>query len=150
MTPLKLWRASIALQRRGHGRAARLLSRFNTVLYGNSLSPLAAVAEGVWLGHHAFGTVVQDNVTIGRNVTIWHNVSLEAEGPADTRLAIEDDVNIGAGAVIVAEPGTTLRIGRGARVGAGAVVTDDVPSGVTVVAARMRVVEPQAPAVEPG
>ena len=42
---------------------------------------------------------------------------------------IEDGVSIGATAVIVSPLEGTLRIGRGARIGAGAVVTKDVPAG---------------------
>jgi serine O-acetyltransferase len=140
MSPLKLWARSIALQRRGHGRLAGLLSRLNTLLYGNSLSPRASIGSGAWLGHHAFGTVVQDNVAIGSNVTIWHNVSLETGDAPDTRVLIEDDVKIGASAVVAAGPGETLRVGRSARIGAGAVVTEDVPAGATVVAAPTRVI----------
>jgi acetyltransferase-like isoleucine patch superfamily enzyme len=40
-------------------------------------------------------------------------------------VVIEDDCNIGVGAIIL--PGVT--IGRAARIGAGAVVTADVPAG---------------------
>ncbi len=141
MSPLKLWRCSIALQRRGHGRLARLFSRLNTMLYGNSLSPRASIGPGLWLGHHAFGTVVQDNVQIGSEVTIWHNVSLETGDAPDTRVLIEDEVKIGASAVVAAAPGQTLRVGRAARIGAGAVISEDVPDGATVVAAPARVIE---------
>jgi len=141
MSPLKLWRASIALHGRGHQRMARLLQRLNTLMYGNSLSPRATVGPGLWLGHHAFGTVVQENVRIGADVTIWHNVTLEAGGDSASSLTIEDGVKIGASAVIAARPGQALRIGRGARVGAGAVVNEDVPDGATAVAARTRVIE---------
>jgi maltose O-acetyltransferase len=41
---------------------------------------------------------------------------------------VEDEVSIGAGAVIL--PGITIQ--TGATVGAGAVVTKDVPAGATV------------------
>lgn len=148
MSPLRLWRASIVLQRRGLGPLARLLGRVNGLLYGNSLSPRASVGTGLWLGNHAFGTVVQENVAIGDEVTLWHNVTLEAEGGAGTRLEIGDGAKIGASAVIAAAPGQSLRIGSGARVGAGAVVTEDVPDGATVVAARTRLILPGEP--EPG
>jgi len=47
---------------------------------------------------------------------------------------IEDNVVIGPGARIIG----TLRIGRGATIGANAVVTEDVPSHETVVVEKRR------------
>ncbi len=52
-----------------------------------------------------------------------------------SRILIEDDVKIGANAVIIAPRGATVRIGRGARVGAGTVVSRDVPAGAVIVSA---------------
>lgn len=138
MSPARLWLASIALRERGLRPLAEVLRGLNSLLYGNSLSPEVSVGPGLWLGHHAFGLVVQGNVTIGRKVTLWHNASLEAYG--DARLVIEDEAHIGASSVIALAPGQTLRVGRGARIGAGAVVTQDVPPEATVVAARTRLV----------
>ena len=47
---------------------------------------------------------------------------------------IEDDVFVGAGAIIRnGLPGKPLKIGRGATIGMGAVVTKDVPAGTVVV-----------------
>ena len=47
---------------------------------------------------------------------------------------IEDHAYIGTGAIIKqGNPGRPIRIGRGAVVGMGAVVTKDVPAGLTVV-----------------
>jgi hypothetical protein len=45
------------------------------------------------------------------------------------KIIIEDNVDIGAGAIIL--PG--VRIGKGSMVGAGSVVTKDVPPGTIVV-----------------
>jgi acetyltransferase-like isoleucine patch superfamily enzyme len=53
-------------------------------------------------------------------------------------IVVEDGASIGANATIL--PG--VRIGRGAMVGAGAVVTKDVPSNVVVVGNPARLLRP--------
>jgi len=110
----------------------------------------ASVASDVLLGHYGHGIVVSANVEIGARVKIWHNVTLTAgrrtqaeredrpHGPLP-KLIIEDGVRIGANAVVIAPRGKSLRIGRGARIGAGVVVTTDVPPRATVVSAPARV-----------
>jgi serine acetyltransferase len=150
ISPERLWLLSIALQRRGHWILAFSIKQLNTILYHNSLSPGASVSPDILLGHYSHGIVVNSNVEIGRRVKIWHNVTLtagrqarkrghgDAPGP-EARIIIEDGVKIGTNAVIIAPRGGCLRVGRGARVGAGVVVTDDVPAGATVVSPPARV-----------
>lgn len=80
------------------------------------------------------GMRVGNNVFIGSNVTFAndkHPKSLRGENHEwkCQPVIIEDDVSIGANATIL--PG--VRLGQGCVVGAGAVVTKDVPSGLTVV-----------------
>ncbi|MGO9489045.1 MAG: serine O-acetyltransferase [Solirubrobacteraceae bacterium] len=158
LSPERLWLASIALDRRGHWILAFWLKQLNGLLYHNSLSPGASVSPDVHLGHNSLGVVVNANVEIGRGVVIWHNVTLtagrlqrrgRAQGDRDgaapaageaarARIVVEDNVKIGANAVVIAPRGATLRLGRGARVGAGTVVTEDVPAGATIVGAAPR------------
>ncbi|MFC7378164.1 acetyltransferase [Brevundimonas sp. GCM10030266] len=58
---------------------------------------------------------------------------------------IEDDVYVGTGAVLrQGTPGKPLRIGKGAVIGMGAVVTKDVPPGVTVIGNPARPMEPRS------
>ena len=149
ISPEKLWLTSIALQRRGHWMLAFAVKQLNTILYHNSLAPETSVSPDIALGHYSHGVVIARNVEIGRRVKIWHNVTLTAgrharrggsEAPGEaSRIIVEDGVKIGTNAVIIAPRGRTLRIGRGARIGAGAIVTEDVPAGATVVSQPSRV-----------
>jgi len=158
LSPERLWALSRALHRRGHWLLAFWVKQLNTVLYHNSLSPGASVGENVLLGHYSHGVVINSNVEIGNRVKIWHNVTLTAgrlprrggkrvEGPP-ARIVIEDGVKIGTNAVVIAQRGQVLRIGRGARLGAGVVVTQDVPARATVVSPPARVLLRDAPDAE--
>ncbi len=133
LAPERLWHLSHVLYKRSR-RLGLIVKKLNTIIYHNSLPP-TAYGPGVWFGHHGFGTVIHTNVRMGRNVRIWHNVtiSVHATKVSRHRIVIEDDVRIGANSVIIAPRGRSLRIGRGARIGAGALVVADVPAGATVV-----------------
>ena len=171
LSPERLWLLSIALRRRGHWILAFWLKQLNTLLYSNSLGPGASVSPDIYLGHNSIGIVVTSNVVIGRRVVIWQNVTLAAgrpprarrpasatrggdELPADagarparesgSKIIVEDDVMIGANAVLIGPRGGSLHIGRGARIGAGTVVTEDVPAGATVVSQPVRVLPREA------
>jgi UDP-2-acetamido-3-amino-2,3-dideoxy-glucuronate N-acetyltransferase len=75
--------------------------------------------------------VVGNNVFIGPHVVTCNDRHPRVNNPDYLREPpiIEDDVTIGSNATIL--PG--VRLGRGCVVGAGAVVTHDVPPGATVV-----------------
>jgi serine O-acetyltransferase len=133
LAPERLWHLSHVLYKRWRPLGL-LVKKLNTIIYHNSLPP-NAYGPGVWFGHHGFGTVLHTNVKLGRNVRIWHNVTISVHATILSRhqIVIEDDVRIGANSVIIAPKGRSIRIGRGARIGAGALVVADVPAGATVV-----------------
>ena len=100
------------------------------------------IGDGTWIGqrvflHSAGGLIIGRNVGIGPGVTIITSSHREAgravpilHAPLSfAKVVIEDDVDLGVGAIVL--PGIT--VGRGAQVGAGAVVTRDV-AAFTVVA----------------
>lgn len=81
---------------------------------------------------HPIGIVIGDDVVIGKNVKIWQQVTLGSHGKSTQIFdypIIKEDVKIYAGAKIIG--GET--IGKGAIIGANAVVFIDVPPGKTAV-----------------
>jgi hypothetical protein len=74
---------------------------------------------------YPFGIVIDRGSRLGSRVTVMHQVTI-------FEAVIEDNVTIGPGAKIIGP----LRIGRGARIGANAVVTGDVFSHENYVAPR--------------
>ncbi|MER2600492.1 MAG: acyltransferase [Caldilineales bacterium] len=106
-----------------------------TILKGYYKNRLV-IGRGVWIGqqcflHSAGGLTIGDHVGIGpavKIITSYHAEAGRATPILHSRIefapvVIEADSDIGVGAVIL--PGVT--IGRGAQIGAGAVVTADVP-----------------------
>jgi serine O-acetyltransferase len=83
---------------------------------------------------HSTGVVINGSVRGGSNVTIEHQVTIGADRRQSP--IIGNDVFVGAGAKILGE----ISVGDGARVGANAVVVDDVPAHSTVVGIPARVV----------
>lgn len=103
---------------------AKKCSTTGTGLVGN-----CCIMDGpVVLPHGLAGIVIARNVHIGRGVAIFQHVTI-AECDKRKTTIIEDNVSIGAGAVIL----NNVRIGKGAKIGANAVVVRDVPAGATAV-----------------
>ena len=97
------------------------------------------------------GIVIERGVQIGSRVTLMHQTTIGRKEPVgqgqhgSKMPVIEDNVFIGAGAKVLGP----VRIGRGATVGANAVVTRDVPSHCTVVGAN-RILGFEEPGVASG
>jgi serine acetyltransferase len=82
---------------------------------------------------YPFGIVIERGVVIGSRVTVMHHATIGRKHPSEPGVPIlEDNVYVGPGAAILGG----VRVGRGATVGANAVVTRDVPSHCTVVGAN--------------
>ncbi len=107
----------------------RLLTEY---FLGFELRPRTQIGPGLVL-EHAFALVVNDQTVIGHHVHLRHCITIgcvkKPDGSQGPSPVIGDYVEIGANACIIGG----IRIGNNARIGAGAVVTKDVPPGVTVV-----------------
>lgn len=121
-----------------------MLKRLNAVLHRNSLPWTVSVGEQLSLGNRSLGTVIHPNVEIGDRVRISHRVTIavRAGHKAPYKVIVEDDVSIGTGVVVITPHRASLRIGRGAVIGPGAVVNGDVAPGARVYCAPARMLEP--------
>ena len=107
---------------------------FNNASLGTFLGFGATFGDVPYLPHGLYGIVVSQNAVIGKNATIFHQVTIgEGKGGAPV---IGDDAYIGAGAKIIGN----VKIGNGVKIGAGCVVTHDIPDYATVVAEAPRVI----------
>ena len=121
---------------------ARLIMQVARILTGIEIHPAAKIGAGFFVDH-GMGTVIGETAEIGRNVTLYHDVTLGGVMPAidtDKQRAAKrhptlcDYVIVGAGAQILGP----ITVQRCARVGGNSVVTKDVPEGATVVGVPAR------------
>jgi serine O-acetyltransferase len=122
---IALFRAKRALYRRHIPLLPALLDRIAILLYNVNLGDYTEIDGGLYLPH---GNVVVDGlVRIGRNCVIGPWVTIGTRGSV-AGPHIGDDVFIGTGAKILG----AIHVGDRARIGANAVVLEDVPPDVTV------------------
>lgn len=93
--------------------------------FGVDIHPAARIGKGI-LVDHATCLVIGETSVVGDNVSILHDVTLGGTGKdrGDRHPKVAAGVLIGAGAKILGN----VRIGIGAKIGAGSVVLDDVPN----------------------
>lgn len=119
-----------------------VLPRFLSVIArswtGIEIHPAARIGRGFFIDHGT-GTVLGETVEIGRDCTLFHNVTLGGTGKQHGKRhpTLEDGVFVGTGAVLLGP----IRIGRNARIGANSfVIMRDVPADCTAVGNPARVV----------
>ena len=132
---LKLHKLSSACRRgpfilRPLASVFRHLSQF---LFACHIGTDAQIGEGCVFQHNGVGVVISERAIIGDNVEVFQGVTIgERRGVP----VIEDNVSIGANAVLLGP----ITIGDGARIGAGAVVLEDVSAYSTAVGVPARMI----------
>ena len=111
---------------------ARLINHFARFLTAIDIHPGARIGRHLFIDHGF--TVIGETAEIGNNVTIYQCVTLGGTNPANgvagkRHPTLCDNVIVGSGAQILGP----ITVGARARVGANAVVTEDVPDGATMV-----------------
>lgn len=104
--------------------------------FSTDIHPAAKIGAGIWLDH-GLGFVVGETCIIGKDVSIWHNVTLGStlnDSGSQRHPIVGDGVVIGASAIILGN----VTIGAQANVAAGAIVIKDVPAKALVVGTKSR------------
>lgn len=114
---------------------ARLLSSFSRFATGIEIHPGAKIGKRFFIDH-GMGVVIGETAEIGDDVTLYHGVTLGGTtwNKGKRHPTLEDGVVVGAGAKILGP----FTVHKGAKVGSNAVVTKEVPEGVTAVGSPAR------------
>ncbi|MEL7190010.1 MAG: serine O-acetyltransferase EpsC [Pseudomonadota bacterium] len=116
---------------------ARFVNHTSRFLTGIDIHPGATIGRNFFIDHGF--TVIGETAEIGDNVTIYQCVTLGGTNPTNGKggkrhPTLEDNVIVGSGSQIIGP----ITVGERARVGASAVVTEDVPAGATMVGLKAR------------
>ena len=116
---------------------ARMVNHLSRFLTAIDIHPGATIGKNFFIDHGF--TVIGETAEIGDNVTIYQCVTLGGSNPTNgvggkRHPTLEDNVIVGSGAQIIGP----VTIGKRARIGASAVVTESVPEGATMIGVKAR------------
>jgi serine O-acetyltransferase len=141
------YRLANAAWRRGWLLLGRVISGIGRFVTGIEIHPGATIGKRLFIDH-GMGLVIGETAEIGDDVTLYHGVTLGGIAPSVNSAAqvnrkrhptLRNGVIVGSGAQVLGP----ITVGENARVGANAVVVQDVPPGVTVVGIPAKVVAPR-------
>ncbi|CAJ1004515.1 MULTISPECIES: serine O-acetyltransferase [Bacillales] len=126
----KLWKA-------GWCTLARIVSQFVRFMTGIEIHPGAKIGRRLFIDH-GMGVVIGETCEIGDNVTIYQGVTLGGTGKEKGKRhpTVGNNVIIATGAKVLG----SFKIGDNSKIGAGAVVLQEVPPNSTVVGIKARIV----------
>ena len=124
---------------------ARILSQVARFLTGVEIHPAAKIEGGVFIDH-GMGVVIGETAEVHKGTVIYQGVTLGGTGKERGKRhpTIMEDVTLSAGARVLGG----FTVGKGAKIGAGAVVLKEVPPYATVVGVPGRIVRIRPPEEE--
>jgi serine O-acetyltransferase len=130
---------------RGWVFSARLLSQWVRTWTGVEIHPGATIGKRFFIDH-GMGVVIGETTIIGEDVTLYQQVTLGGTGKESGKRhpTLNDRVVVGVGACVLGN----VTVGECSKVGAGAVVVNDVPPDSTVVGIPGRVIVRQGERVD--
>jgi serine O-acetyltransferase len=116
----------------------RIVSAFSRFLTGIEIHPGAMVGRRLFIDHGT-GVEIGETAEIGDDVLLYQGVTLGGTSLRKEKRhpTIEDQVMVSAGAAVIGP----VRIGRGSRIGAGAVVVSSAPPYSTIVGIPGKIIE---------
>lgn len=127
-----LWRYNLTIP-------ARFISHLGRILTGIEIHPAATIGKNLFIDH-GMGVVIGATAIIGDDVLLYHGVTLGGKGGDGKNTkrhpTLGNNVIVGAGAQVLGN----IKIGAGAKIGANAVVTFDVPENAVVVGNPARII----------
>lgn len=111
---------------------ARLVAHIGRLLTGIEIHPGAKIGERLFIDH-GMGVVIGQTAIVGDDVTLYHGVTLGGRGDGQSgekrHPTLQNGVMVGSFAQVLGD----ITIGENARIGASAVVINDVPAGCTAI-----------------
>ena len=135
-----------SLYKKGLLVPARFVSQLSRFLTGIEIHPGATIGKRFFIDHGA-GIVIGETAEIGDNVMLYHGVTLGGTGKQKNKRhpTVEDNVMIGAGTIVLGP----VTIGANTKIGAGSVVTQDLPPNVTAVGSPVMIVRKDGVRIPP-
>ncbi|HZG14759.1 MAG TPA: serine O-acetyltransferase [Candidatus Bathyarchaeia archaeon] len=134
-----IWAHRVAhkLFKAGWFTSARIVSQVAKFFTGIEIHPGATIGKRLFIDH-GMGVVIGETCEIGDDVTVFQGVTLGGTGKEKGKRhpTVGNNVIIATGAKVLG----SFKIGDNAKIGAGAIVLQEVPPNSTVVGIKGRVV----------
>jgi serine O-acetyltransferase len=121
----------------------RIIYRHQCHGFGCYMPFSVQLGQRVGFRHQFYGVFISNGAVIGDDCIILHHITIGSNRDVTSQTGspvLESGVFVGVGAKIIGE----VHIGPGARIGANAIVVDDVPAGATAVSPKARIIMPKA------
>jgi serine O-acetyltransferase len=144
MIAFRIWTMSMWCHRHGFRLGARFLKTLLFFGFGALLEPEVRLEGHVNFAHRGLGVTIHGSTVLGDWVQIWQYATIASDNDKatypDTGVRVGRGAVIGAHAIVMCPHGRTLTIGEEAVIGAGAIVVKDVPAGAVVRAEPSRII----------
>lgn len=107
----------------------RIMANISRFFTGIEIHPGAKIGKNLFIDHT--GAIIGETAQVGDDVTIIGRAVLGSVGKGEylRHTIVDDNVTIGMNSLLLGR----IKLGKNSKIGAGAVVTHDVPQNVTVI-----------------